>query len=307
MTEAGALGEAYRDLIEVDRRREGTRYTATLPDGTPVVALAIASDVGTRISSHDRFAAEFQRAAAVHHEGIVPPVAWGALSDGTLHCAYARFERRDVTPGSLPPVVVAGIGAHLAKALAASHAAGVVHGAISPGRFVLTRDRGALLADFGLFAALSEGGLGVQAASALLNEPGYVGPEVQRGDSPTNQSDIYSLGASLYELLTGKPPYGGRMTSFVLASVLSEDAEGGEPPTEPSGPVTTSNPIVDALMRAIEREPEDRWPSATAFAVALTAGFSTGEIAAITKQRKGCLSTAAVFIAVAGLFTTLAR
>src|SRR5688572_22687673 len=123
-----ALREAYGDLSEIDRRREGIRFAATLPDGTLVVALALAPEVSARIVSQDRFDAEFQRAASVHHEGLVPPVAWGALSDGTLHCAYARVDSQEIVPGSLTPPIVASTGMRVARALGATHGAGVLHG-----------------------------------------------------------------------------------------------------------------------------------------------------------------------------------
>jgi serine/threonine protein kinase len=302
-----ALREAYGDLSEIDRRREGIRFAATLPDGTPVVVLSLAPDISASIVSQDRFDAEFQRAAAVHHEGLVPPVAWGALSDGTLHCAYVRVDAQDIAPGSLTPAIVASAGARLARALGATHAAGVVHGAITATRIVFSRDRGVLLGDVGLFAALSEGGLGPEAAVELLSAPGYMSPEVQGGQASDNSSDIYALGASLYELLTGKPPYGGRMTSYVLASVLSEEIEGSEPPPEAVAKDLSTNPVIDALVRAIERAPEDRWPSAEAFASALAAGTLPIEIAA-TKKRRGCLPAAAVLvIAAASLIGAFGR
>lgn len=286
MTDAGALGEAYHDLTEIDRRREGVWFSATLPDGTPVVALAIAPEVGPQIVSHDRFAAEFQHAAAVHHEALVPPVAWGSLSDGTLHCSYARLEPQELVPGSLPPATVASIGMQIARALGAIHASGLTHGAISSPRIIVTGQR-ARLSDFGLFAALSQGGLGDLATTTLLNDPGFSSPEGQLGKTPDQRSDIYSLGASLYALLTGKPPYGGRETSYVVASVLSEEA------VESSD--DSANPVIDALVRAIERAPEDRWPSATAFATALASGATSRkpQVSPGAKARRGCLPAAA--------------
>jgi len=289
MTDAGALGEAYHDLTEIDRRREGIRFSATLPDGTPVVALAIAPEVGARIVSHDRFAAELERAAAVHHEGLVPPVAWGSLRDGTRHCSYARLEPQELVPGSLPPATVAHIGVQLARALGAIHVSGLTHGAITSARIIVTGER-ARLSDFGLFAALSEGGLGALDTAALLSDPGYSSPEAQLGKSPDQRSDIYSLGASLYTLLTGKPPYGGRETSYLLASVLSDEALESK----------DASPVVDALVRAIELAPEDRWPSAAAFATALATGAQSAkpEAPPSAKGRRGCLPAAAALVLV---------
>ena len=304
MTYTGALREAYRDLTELDRRREGIRFSATLLDGTPVIALAIAPEVGAQIVSHDRFAAEFERAASVHHEGLVPPVAWGSLSDGTLHCSYSRLEVQELVPGSLSPASVAGIGVQVARAVGAIHESRLTHGAVSSARIVMTGERSAKLGDFGLFAALSEGGLGPHATTALLNDLAYNSPESQLGKLPDERTDIYSLGASLYELLTGKPPYGGRTTTYVLASVLSDEGEDSKD--------DLPSPVVDALVRAIERAPEDRWPSAAAFAAALATGAAgagaTATVAA-AKGRRGCLpaASAALVLIVAGLVGALLR
>jgi serine/threonine protein kinase len=280
MNDAGALREIYGDLEVIDRRRDGVRFTATFGDGTPVVVLAIAPDVAARVRSTEQFEAAFQHAAALHHEALVPPIAWGAAKDGTLHCAYAQLDTTPLAPGSLSPAIVANIGVQIARALTMAHNAGLLHGAISTQRIVMARDRGPLLNEFGLFAALGEGGLGPQEATALLCEPGYASPEARQGKDSDGRSDVYGLGASLYELLTGKPPYGGRTTSYVLASVLSEEYEA-------AGAGDTPNPVIDAVMRAIEGAPEDRWPSAAAFATALATGVRSDQGRITAKNRGG--------------------
>src|SRR5688572_9114570 len=162
MNDASALREIYDDLEVIDRRRDGVRFAAMFGDGTPVVVLAIAPDVTARVRSTEQFEAAFQHAAALHHEALVPPLAWGAANDGTLHCAYARLDATPVAPGSLSPAAVASIGVQIARALSTAHNAGLVHGAIGTPRIVMARDRGPLLNEFGLFSALSEGGLGPQ-------------------------------------------------------------------------------------------------------------------------------------------------
>ena len=291
MPDLGALGEAYHQLREIEHTRMGARYTASMLDDTPVVVLAIAPDVAARIQWPDVFDAELQRAAAVHHEAIIPLLVWGSLSDGTLHCAYVRPDRDELVPGSLAPAVIAEIGVRLARALTASHAAGAVHGSITTSRIVMTRDRGAQLGDLGLFAALNAGGLGVHATSTLLSDQVYVSPEVQSGNAPDECSDVYSLGASLYELLTGKPPYGGRTTNHVLASVLSPESGGGA--TE-----AATNAVVDAIVRAIEHGRADRWPDAAAFAAALAAGIAQPRGSPPT-SRRGCVPKAAAALAIA--------
>lgn len=291
--DAGALSEHYRDLIELDRRPEGIRYSATLLEpGTPVVVLAISQDLAARISSPERFLAASERASRIHYESLSRPLQWGRASDGVLHVAYARPER-PLAPGSLSAADVATVGVQIARSLAGAHEAGVIHGAIATERISQTRDRVAQLGDFGLFAALAEGGLGVKGAATALSEPAYVSPEAQVGDDVDERSDIYSLGASLYELLTGKPPYGGRTTSFVMATVLSD------PDAQTEAVDELGSAVVEALLRAIERAPDDRWPSAAAFANALAAGVGrdSGSATAQASRARGCFPGAVVGIA----------
>lgn len=111
------------------------------------------------------------------------------------------------------------------------------------------------------------------------------------------RTDFYSLGATLYELLTGKPPFGGRTTSYVIAAVLADE------PASPEGDPLTKR-VTDTVLRAIEKAPEDRWSSAALFARALReeerpgTPITTPAVEA-AQPRAGCMSVLA--IAAAGL------
>ena len=288
MTDVGALRDTYRDLSALDQRPEGIRYAATLSDGTPALVVSIAPPLATRVRSPERFEAALARAAAVRHECLASPLQWGVASDGRLHCAYRRNQRVDLEPGQLSPSDVAILGVQVGRALSAIHGAGLAHGAVQTDALMQTMELGPQLGRFGLFSALCDGGLGVQGAALALSEPAYVAPEVQMGKMPDERSDVFALGASLYDLLTGKPPYGGRTTSLVMASVLIDQQD---PKNRPSGAIASI--VVDALLRAIERAPDDRWPDAAAFAQALTLGATGGERAAPEQQRESRI--AAIF------------
>lgn len=284
MTDA-ALRDQYRDLVELDRSAEGIRYAAALPDGTPVTVRAITNGLGARIQHPERFFATLERAAAIHHDALARPLAWGRAG-GTIHVAYRRTAAGEIVPGSLSPSGVAAIGVRLSRALVAVHSTGLIHGAITRSRIARASEDAVWMGEFGLFAALVAGGVDVREAAAALCEAPYVSPEAKKGELPDERSDIYSLGAVLYELLTGKPPYGGRTTSYVLASILSDAAD-------PDASAEATSPIVDALIRAIEREPDDRWPNAAAFASALEAGAVAGKSAGRVSRKRGCVPTAA--------------
>jgi len=247
--------------------------------------VTIAPELAARVRNQDRFDAALARAGSLRHERIASPTKWGVLTDGLLHCTYPALERVELIPGEQSPSDVAILGAQMAHAVSAIHGAGLVHGAINTDALMQSTDRGAQLGRFGLFSALCDGGLGVQGAALGLSDPAYVAPEVQKGKSPDERSDVFSLGASLYELLTGKPPYGGRTTSFVMASVLT-DQDGATDKTNDA----IAGPVIEALLRAIERAPEDRWPTADAFAQALTMGATSGELPAAESKRGSWLS-----------------
>lgn len=248
------------------------------------LVVTIARDASARVRNQERFNAALERAAALGHESVASPLEWGRDESGQFLCTYATGDRIELVPGEQSPSDVAILGIQIAHAVGAIHGAGLVHGAIATEALMQTSDRGAQLGRFGLFSALCDGGLGVRDAAVALSDPAFVAPEVQGGTMPDERSDVFSLGASLYELLTGKPPYGGRTTSFVMASVLI-DADAAN---RSSGAV--AGPVIDALLRAIERSPDDRWPTADAFAQALTFGATSGEMPAAAPERKSWLS-----------------
>ena len=123
----------------------------------------------------------------------------------------------------------------------------------------------------------------------------YLAPEILVGDKPTEHGDMYGLGASLYELMTGRPPFGGRTTSTVMATVLAEGQR------ESSESERDANFVVDAVLRSIEKDVDDRWPTLATFAAALAGERPTtppkaGE--AVRPRRFGCLP--ALLAALAG-------
>lgn len=284
------LDDVYRDLVETDRGPDGVRYAGALPDGTTVDVVALAPELGARVRDDRRFFDILGRASRIEHPALTSPIAWGRARNGTLHAAFRRSGAARV-PTGLSSAEVAVLGVELLGALDLVHATGLTHGAITP-RHVRRTDGSVLLAEFGIVPALVAGGVEVQSAVMVSAEPAYVCPEVRGGGVPDDRSDIFALGAVLYELLTGKPPFGGRTTAYVLASVLADETEGGQSAADES-----SNPVVDALLRAIEQEPDDRWPSARAFAQALSAAVAPSPRISVVPARRGCLPAAAAIVA----------
>lgn len=284
------LGKAYGDLVAIDRRPEGMQYSATLRDETPVTVIALSRNLSDRVRDPAAFFAAMERAAGVRHVALASPLSWGRSDTGLLHYAREVLTPGVLTPGEFSAAEIATLGEDLARGLAVAHRSGLSHGAITPWRIARMR-RGAVLDSFGVFAALIAGGADSRHVATGLSEDAYNSPEVHKGTAPDERSDVYSLGAALYVLLTGKPPFGGRTTSFVMATVLSNrDAQelDGVDDAAVAG-------IVEALLRAIEHAPEDRWQSASAFADALASRSPRSDKRSGAERKRGWAKFAAIF------------
>ena len=217
-----------------------------------------------------RFHREARAAAGLEHKNILriydvggaegddPPfIVMEMIRGRTL---LAEIEQR----GAMFAEVAASIGALLADALAAAHAAGIVHRDVKPANVLIAAGGRLLLADFGVARLETEDSL-VTKTGALLGTPAYMSPEQATGDTATAKSDLYSLGATLYQLATGTLPYTGSP-----AKVLAQISVGGM-----VAPVKKRASVGPDLSRLIERlmatEPEQRVASAAAAAAELRA------------------------------------
>jgi len=149
--------------------------------------------------------------------------------------------------GVLPPATVASIGSQIASALAAAHKAGIVHRDIKPGNVLLADDGTAKITDFGISHAV--GDVTVTATGMLTGTPAYLAPEVARGNSAGFSSDVFSLGATLYTALEGRPPFGLNNNTIAL---LHQVASGEITPPRQSDPLT---PV---LLRLLQPNPDQR-------------------------------------------------
>ena len=294
--EVRELGQQYGDVMPLDERREGTRYRTRLSDGTPIVVTVLSRELVAQLQEPGEFVTRLLEVGALAPADVPRLRVADRTSGGRVYFAYDLTDTRAFHAGAVPAIDVARAGAAIARALHAAHQAGLVHGCISTQRLV-DSDRGAELDGLGLVDALHAAGMNRSDAALALTDAAYVAPEVQGGGDPGIRSDIYGLGASLYEILTGKTPFGGRTTSFVMATVLSDEEAGAE--TEKA-----SGPVVESILRAIEAQPADRWADANAFAQALDAGAGGSSGSAPSVVAGGCLSRAAVLVfAAIGLAT----
>jgi serine/threonine protein kinase len=149
--------------------------------------------------------------------------------------------------GPLPPREVARVGAQVAGALGAAHAAGVVHRDIKPGNILLGDNGTVKITDFGISRA--QGDVQVTKTGMLAGTPAYLSPDVAMGHEPTPASDVFSLGATLYAAIEGRPPFGDNENTLALLHAVA--AAQVVPPQQ-------SGPMSEPLMAMMQARPEDR-------------------------------------------------
>ncbi|WP_438871233.1 serine/threonine-protein kinase [Rhodococcus pyridinivorans] len=150
---------------------------------------------------------------------------------------------------TLPPYVVAQIGANVADALTAAHAAGIVHRDVKPGNILIAergRDAGIVkISDFGIARAKGDN----DPDGVIIGTPAYFAPEVARGNDPTEASDVFSLGATLYTAVEGQPPFGFETDSIALLHRVAR-AEIIMP--------THTGPLTEPLLEMLQPDPARR-------------------------------------------------
>ncbi|MFF3405675.1 serine/threonine-protein kinase [Streptomyces sp. NPDC002742] len=164
--------------------------------------------------------------------------------------------------GPFSPVAAALLTAQVADALAASHADGVVHRDLKPANVLLKQDAGGMhpmLTDFGIARLADSPGL--TRTHEFVGTPAYVAPESAEGRPQTSAVDIYGAGILMYELVTGRPPFGGGSALEVLHQHLS---------AEPRRPSTVPDPLWTVIERCLRKNPDER-PSAENLARGLRA------------------------------------
>jgi TolB-like protein/tRNA A-37 threonylcarbamoyl transferase component Bud32 len=207
----------------------------------------------------DRFPREIRILARLQHPHILPLLDSGE-ADGFLFYTMPfvdgeSLRERVDRDGALPVPEAVRIIREVADALAAAHAAGVLHRDIKPGNVMLS-GRHALVMDFGVAKAVSDaGGEKMTTIGVAVGTPTYMSPEQATGVEHIDaRSDIYALGLLAYELLTGKTPFQGKTAQAMLSAQVLEKPK---PVTDVR--VAVSPSLGEFVMRCLEKAPEDRW------------------------------------------------
>ncbi|WP_245848312.1 serine/threonine-protein kinase [Lentzea kentuckyensis] len=195
---SGAMGVVWRARDEVLAREVAVKQLVT--------------------GDHQRAMREARNAARLHHPHAI--AVFDVISDDELPWIVMEYlpslslSALIAERGPLKPAQAASIGAKVASALAAAHAAGLVHRDIKPGNVLIGHDGTVKITDFGISKASGDGTM--TDTGMISGTPAYLAPEVARGEQPNEASDVFSLGATIYTAVEGDSVFGPSDNSFGL-------------------------------------------------------------------------------------------
>ena len=276
---AQALGEAYTLEGEIGRGGMGVVYRARDERLQRRVAIKVLPpELAFQSDIRQRFTREAQTAAKLSHPHIVPIHSVGE-GQGLVYFVMgyvdgesvaARIKRR----GQLPVEEVRRIMKETADALSAAHGLGVVHRDIKPDNILLEGTRGrVMVTDFGIAKALSQSsGATLTGAGVAIGTPSFMSPEQAAGEKEIDgRTDLYSLGIVAFQMLTGELPFYAPTVAGILMKQITEAA----PDLRTRRPDAPED-LALAVSRCLEKDPQNRWPTADSLRRALENRSVTG-------------------------------
>jgi serine/threonine protein kinase/formylglycine-generating enzyme required for sulfatase activity len=269
--------ERYEILEELGRGGMGVVFKARQPDMDRICALkVVAANPMVPQAQLERFVQEGRSAAQLHHPNIVRVYDCGQhrsffyiameFLEGQALGDYVKEQGLSVAS-----CVILFDG--ILDGVEYAHQHGVVHRDLKPQNIMVGRDGVPKLIDFGLAKDFSQG-LELTQPGQILGSPFYLSPEQTRGESykVDGRSDVFALGVLLYELVTGSRPFTGKSAAEVYAKILN---------SRPAPPISINPevepPLQRIILKALEKEPEERFQSADEMREALALYRDTGE------------------------------
>ena len=306
---AGGMGEVYRARDPVLKRQ--------------VAIKVLPSFVSQDSQRLHRFEQEAQAAAALNHPNILAVYHFGAFQ-GATYLVSELLEgdtlRQLLQQGPMSLRKVIDYGVQIAHGLAAAHEKGIVHRDLKPENLFVTKNGRIKILDFGLAKLMHhqlepDGNAPTMTQTMtpktdpgmVMGTAGYMSPEQVRGTRVDHRTDIFALGAILYEMLTGRRAFQRSTSAETMTAILNED-----PPSISQIVQTTAPGLQRVVHRCLEKNPQQRFHSASDLAFALEALSESGSgpvVMATQRSRSRWLwvATAGVALALAALLITLWR
>jgi serine/threonine-protein kinase len=226
----------------------------------PVAIKLLAEHLAGEADFRKRFLREARLAARLSHPNVVSVYDAGETEDGRPYIVMECVPGTTLAElGRVAPAEAVGLAAQACRGLAHAHAAGLVHRDVKPQNLLLREDGTVKVADFGIARAAETTAL--TQVGTVLGTAAYLSPVQALGKEVTAATDVYGLGAVLYELLTGRPPY----EFDSLADLAAKQAAGEITPVRELAPEVPPH-VEDAVMRSLARNPAYRPASAADFA-----------------------------------------
>jgi serine/threonine-protein kinase len=269
------LGNRYELLVPLASGGMGRVWRArdTLLE-RPVAVKVLRSEYTGDPTFRARFRAEAQHTAALHHPNIASVFDYGELEEDGEQLAYLVMELVEGEPlsavlerqGRLSAARTLDLLRQTSAALAAAHAAGVVHRDVKPGNVLVGTDGSIKITDFGI--AWSASSVPLTGTGQVVGTAHYLSPEQAAGNKATPASDVYALGTLAYECLTGRRAFDGENSVQIALKQMREEP----PPLPPEVPAG----LRSLVERAMAKDPAARFPDGAALRAAIDATTDRG-------------------------------
>ncbi|MGB5698185.1 MAG: serine/threonine-protein kinase [Polyangiales bacterium] len=275
------IADRYRMVARIGQGAMGTVYRAEHVQISKVMAIKLLHpELEQNPENVIRFHREAESASRLNHPNTVHVFDFGRTKSGALYLVMEYVDGNDLgkiihKEGPMPFGRVAYLCAQVAGSVADAHAAGIIHRDLKPENVVVAESRDGEIAkvlDFGL-AKLFEGTIGTQVTSSgtIVGTPYYMSPEQIQGQELDGRSDVYAIGAIMYECVVGKPPFEAPNPVGILSKHLSE-----EPPLPSSrSPLSVPVEADEIIMRCLDKDPARRYQTAEELRQALIEYLTT--------------------------------